>query len=474
VQKQYPLSATALQVSSIVALLTFAGPASAALVPLAVAPDRIQKAAPRAHPGAAASVPAPKVLEKGRYYIHATPVQGVRQPPADQSAHSGVTAAPDGDAPTPDTPSVSAITPLCPVLAINTTYTLSGTAAGGSYCYGFQITQRAKTQAFLTAQNASTNFSLTLIRHNDDDTLTVLGTSDQPGNANEGLVALTQPGLYYWLMAANASDGSPFNFGAIANTNADANELNDTPDLATTVPDRTVMTGSMDSAQDIDYFKFVAQNGQDLLLQFTDNYGQNEWAFQYYNGSAWTTLSANLPYTLAGLPAGYTLYVRVLPSATASVNPAHAYQLLIGTQVTSSDLINVFSNENLVRITTDPYLTTQFHNQLTWSIRLMDSNGNPVQGAQANFHWTIEGLPTQTASAISNALGVAGSTITYTSCAGNHLIDQVAPNGQRWQTTFDAGFWDIKVAGADPNNVGVGGAHYPTVSLGHICRQTLE
>src|SRR6185369_4229447 len=113
--------------------------------PLAVAPDRIQKAAPRAHPGAAASVPAPKVLEKGRYYIHATPVQGVRQPPADQSAHSGVTAAPDGDAPTPDTPSVSAITPLCPVLAINTTYTLSGTAAGGSYCYGFQITQRAKT-----------------------------------------------------------------------------------------------------------------------------------------------------------------------------------------------------------------------------------------------------------------------------------------------------------------------------------------
>jgi phage protein U len=474
VQKQYLWSATALQVSSILAFLAFAAPASAALVPLAVAPDRIQEMAPKTQSGAAVPVPAPKALEKDRYYIHATPVQGVRRAPADQPASSGETAATDGNALTADTASGSAITPLCTVLSINTTYTLSGTATGGSYCYGFQITQRAKTQVFLTGQNASTNFSLTLIRHNDDDTLTALGTSDQPGNANEVLTALTQPGLYYWLMTANASDGSAFNFGAIANTNADANEVNDAPDSATTVPDRTVMTGSMDSAQDIDYFKFVAQNGQDLLLQFTDSYGLNEWVFQYYNGSAWTSLSSNLPYTLAGLPAGYTLYVRVLPSASASVNPAHAYQLLIGTQVTSSDLVSVFSNENLVRITTVPYLTTQFHNQLTWSIRLMDSNGNPVQGAQANFRWRIEGLPMQTASAISNALGVAGNTITYTSCAGNHLIDQVAPNGQRWLTTFDAGEWDIKVTGADQNNVGVGGSNFPTVSLGHICRQTLE
>jgi hypothetical protein len=54
-------------------------------------------------------------------------------------------------------------------------------------------------------------------------TLTVVGTSDQPGNADEGIIALTEPGIYYWLMTANASDGSGFNFGSIVNTNTDAN-----------------------------------------------------------------------------------------------------------------------------------------------------------------------------------------------------------------------------------------------------------
>ncbi len=161
-----------------------------------------------------------KLRRLGRYYLEATPVAGAEQPStrADRVGRKSRTArTSDGvqEPPTrdqrrrrPPAMLLNTVTPLCTVLSINTSYSLSGTATGGSYCYGFQVTQRAKTQVFLTGQNANTNFALTLIRHNDDDTLTVLGTSDQAGNANESLLTLTQPGLYYWLMDANASDGS--------------------------------------------------------------------------------------------------------------------------------------------------------------------------------------------------------------------------------------------------------------------------
>lgn len=205
--------------------------------------------------------------EKTYYNFEAVPVRSYkpleRQPKVD--------AASETDTQIQSKIATSAITPLCTTLSTDTSYTLDGTTTGGSYCYHFEITQRAKTQVFLTGQNANTDFALTLVRHEEDDTLTSLGTSDQPGNADEGLLALTQPGNYYWLMDANASDGSAFQFGAIVNTAIDAHELNDAVSLSTTIPNnRTPMIGSMDSAQDIDYFNFVAENGQDLQIRLTD------------------------------------------------------------------------------------------------------------------------------------------------------------------------------------------------------------
>lgn len=64
-----------------------------------------------------------------------------------------------------------------------------------------------------------------------------------------------------------------------------------------------------------------------------------------------------------------------------AVNPDHEYELLVGTRITSSDSVNVGSNENLARIGLNgfnPYLTVQAHNELNWSIRVLDSNGDPA------------------------------------------------------------------------------------------------
>jgi hypothetical protein len=55
-------------------------------------------------------------------------------------------------------------------------------------------------------------------------------------------------------------------------------------------------------------------------------------------------------------------------------------------------------------------------------------------------------------------------------CNQSETIQQTAPNGQTWRTTFDRGQWNIAVDGT--NNAGVGGANFPSVSLGHICTQT--
>ncbi len=89
----------------------------------------------------------------------------------------------------------SATTPLCPTLNINTAYTLPDTETGGSYCYHFEVTQRAKAQVFLVGQSTNTDFALTLLRHEADDSLTVLGVSDTAGNADESVLALTSQAI---------------------------------------------------------------------------------------------------------------------------------------------------------------------------------------------------------------------------------------------------------------------------------------
>lgn len=372
---------------------------------------------------------------------------------------------------------MSSITPLCPTLSINTLYTLTGTTTGGSYCYHFQVTQRAKTQVFLIGQNANTDFALTLIRHEEDDTLTVLGTSDQTGNTDESLLALTQPGHYYWLMTANASDGSAFQFGALVNTAADAHELNDVPGLATVIPnDRTPMIGNMDSAQDVDYFQFVAQHGQDVFVRMDDTFGLGEWQLEYFTGTFWAPLNANVDYRFSDLPTPATLTLRILPNPSVALNTAHTYKLVVGSFVRSSDQVNVGTTENLARISlsdTNPPLVTQVHNELNWSIRVLDSKGNPVQGVQVDFIWGTNDIPTQVHSALSNAAGIASGTVNPPDCTGDFTIFHTS-GGQNWKTEFDVGAWSIAVPHTLPGEVGVGGENEPAVTLGHICRQTLQ
>ena len=259
------------------------------------------------------------------------------------------------------------------------------------------------------------------------------------------------------------------------NTAVDAHELNDAASLSTSIPDnRAPMVGSMDSAQDIDYFNFVAENGQDLQIRLMDNFGQNEWVIEYFTGTVWNTISANMLYNFGGLPTPFTLHVRISPNLAVAVNPAHDYELMVGARVTVSDTVDVESGENLVRISNfSPFLTDQVHNELDWSIRVLDSSGNPIEGAEVTFKYYTNDIPLTGNTAISNSSGIAGNIISLPDCTGLYSTTDYS-GGYTWLSEFNTGKWSIRVKDTDPNEVGVGGDNVPAVTLGHVCDQTIQ
>jgi hypothetical protein len=106
-------------------------------------------------------------------------------------------------------------------------------------------------------------------------------------------------------------------------------------------------------------------------------------------------------------------------------------------------------------------------------MRVLDSNGDPVEGAIVHFRYWTEDMGQQVDSAVSNSAGVAGNSVSLPNCTGDITVRHTT-GGNTWVTTFDVGFWDIKVDDTDPEEVGVGGENYPSVYLGHICNQTLQ
>jgi hypothetical protein len=99
----------------------------------------------------------------------------------------------------------------------------------------------------------------------------------------------------------------------------------------------------------------------------------------------------NTYYHVSGLAAPTTVYLRVSPNQSATVNPAHTYRLLMGSRVSTSSNVSVVPVGNIVRINVDPYLTTQTADELDWFITLFDSSHHPVPSAETDFRWLMEG-----------------------------------------------------------------------------------
>lgn len=386
----------------------------------------------------------------------------------------------------------STITPICPTLATGSLYTLSNPQSGEGICYHFEITQRSKTTALLVGQSTETNVNLSVLRHNPDDTFTVIGASANTGNQDEVVSALTEPGHYYWFMEVIDSDGSPFNFGAAVATNLDAYEFNDTEALATVLPDKQInISGNMDSIDDIDYYKFTVVRGQDISIMLSDTTLSDEFVFEI-NNNGWTPLATNNNYRLSNLQENQQISLRVRPNYALPANPANKYRLSVASIVASfsNDIISGEYNVNRIPYSSysQPYLTTQAYHKLTWSLVLRDSTGAPIEGAVAYFDFikdvTDQANTSTLYQAVSNSSGQISEQINFKNCypnvSGIQHTDYSAGYKNVWESDVEIGAWRIVIptnkgvnANGQIDTIGIGGGNVPYVYFGHICDQNL-
>ncbi|QTL35678.1 hypothetical protein [Pseudoalteromonas viridis] len=373
-----------------------------------------------------------------------------------------------------------------PTLQTNTAYPLAGASTGGSDCFHFEITNRSKAYAFVLGQNENTDVTLSLVRHNADDTLTFMGTSANNGNLNEMVSALTQPGHYYWLLQYEQADGSEFNFGVITSETIDSFESNDTVAASTQLPDQqNKFSANLDHMLDVDHYAFEAKRGQELLLKLDDLSNSGAFVLEHFESGTWSEVPSK-GKSITPTEAGEFHVVRVSPNPNLETIPANQYMLTFGSTVKSVSSININGENNVLRLPysamNDPYLTTQAYQKLNISFTLNDSTGHPVPGANAVFrlwrdYYNRTSENDERTFLSSDSEGKINKQLDIGRCSyGDYEVEHIERSlgyVNRWKSNFNIGAWQLVVPTSLGQATGVGGPNVEIVSLGHICKQRL-
>lgn len=384
------------------------------------------------------------------------------------------------DAPGAKNAAIAAFEPMFPTLDINTLYTISGVQAGEEFAYHFNLPQNARVQVQLVNQSAGTDMSLTLFRDDGQGNLSVVGSSDAAGNADEYLNGVLPAGDYYWYMVAKVASNSQFSFGVAVDSNIDAYEPNDTPQTAFALPDAlNKVTGNLDNPNDVDYFDFKALRGQSVSMYLGDDGKgtRNQWIFERFDGANWIVVPANSTSTYPSVAPGTVVKVRVRANPAVAQDPTAQYKLTLGSspRLNASDV----KGDNIVRVPVSVFpLATQTARTLNWTTQWSDSTGAPLLGVtpvlrvdkhfvDLNFRWVDYKATTDSA-------GKSSSSVNIGSCNGDFrtlITDSSTGVTYKWDTWFNEGGWRIELD--EFPGVGVGGNNVQYVSLGHICTQNI-
>lgn len=379
-----------------------------------------------------------------------------------------------------------AFTPLCQTLGINQMYTLEGVQAGNDVCYHFNVPRKARATVMLVGQSAATNMSLTLFQDDGQGNITSLGTSDNPGNADEVLAGMLPPGDYYWFMNATAADGAPFSFGVDINMAIDDFEPNDTFDTAYQLPDTlNYITGNSDTASDLDYFSFKALRGQKVGAYFdgVKESDRGQWIFERFDGTNWIVIDPKQKITWPSPTVNGVVNVRVRANPAASWNATARYKLSLGS--TPEVVSHSVQGDNVIRIPAsandfDPFMTTQAARTLSWGSTWADSTGQRLMGLtpylEVDKHVNRGSyIPVYTPyyGSVTGSSGAASGTVNLGNCSGEATVQYVAYDSgykNTWETNYNFGVWRLRIE--EYPDIGVGG---PTsyVSMAHICSQRL-
>ncbi|WP_300629857.1 hypothetical protein [Pseudomonas sp.] len=375
---------------------------------------------------------------------------------------------------------VAAFEPLFPTLDINTLYTVDAVQAGNEFAYHFNLPQNARVQVQLVNQSAGADMSLTLFQDDGQGNLSVVGSSDAAGNADEYLNGVLPAGDYYWYMVAKVADNAQFSFGVAADSNIDAFEPNDSAQTAFALPDSmNKVSGNLDNAGDVDYFDFKAVRGQSVSMYLAgdENGSRDQWIFDRFDGANWVTVPAGSTSTYPSVAPGTTVKVRVRANPAAVQDPSKYYQLSLG----SSPRLNASSvkGDNIVRVpVSEMPLATQTARLLNWSTQWSDSTGAPLLGVtpvlRVDNHFVDFNYRWVDYKATTNSAGVSEATANIGTCVGDYttvINDSSTGVPYKWRTTYNQGGWRIELA--EFPGVGVGGDNVQYVSLGHICDQDI-
>ena len=380
----------------------------------------------------------------------------------------------------PKSAAVAAFEPLFPTLDINTLYTIDGVGQGEEFAYHFNLPQNARIQVQLVNQSTGTDMSLTLFQDDGQGNLSVVGSSDAAGSADEYLDGVLPAGDYYWYMVAKVASNSQFSFGVAVDANIDAYEPNDTAQTAFVLPDSmNKVTGNLDSANDVDYFDFKAVRGQSVSMYLAgdENGSREQWIFDRFDGGNWVTVPAGSTSTYPSVTPGTSVKVRVRANPGVAQDPTKAYQLSLGStpRLNTSDV----KGDNIVRVPASIYwMATQAARTLTWSTNWSDSTGTPLLGVTpvlrvdkhfegADFNWTDFRATTDSS-------GTSKATASLGECFGENRVqfaDSSTGVSYNWDTTFNFGGWRIELD--EFPGVGVGGDNVSYVTFGHICTQDI-
>lgn len=370
--------------------------------------------------------------------------------------------------------------PLFQTLDINTLYTLSEVQTGQDFPYHFNLPQNGRALVQLVDQSAGADMSLSLFRDDGQGNLQLIGTSDNPGNADEYLSAVLPAGDYYWYMVANEANNAQFSFGVGVDFNIDAYEPNDTPQTSFVLPDAlNRVTGNIDNPHDVDYFAFQATRGQNVAMALSDDQKgvRDQWIFERLEGNNWVVVPAGNSMTLSGVTPGYVAQVRVRANPAVVQNPAAQYKLTLG----SAPNLKTFDvkGDNVVRVPgTIFWMATQAARTLTWTTNWADSTGAPLLGVtpvlRVDKHFTGTEFNWTDFKATTNSAGASLSSAALGSCFGEYRVeypDSSSGVKYNWATTFNFGGWRIELD--EFPGVGVGGDNVPYVTFGHICTQDI-
>ncbi|MBI6568389.1 hypothetical protein YA0745_29455 [Pseudomonas synxantha] len=374
---------------------------------------------------------------------------------------------------------IAEFTPLFPTLDINTLYTLTGVETGAQIAYHFNLPKNSRIQVQLLNQSAGTDMSLTLFHDDGQGNLTPLGTSDNPGSADEYLNGVLPAGDYYWFMVANTASNAQFSFGVAVDSNIDAYEPNDTEQTAFVLPDAlNQVAGNLDTVNDVDYFAFTSLRGQGVGMFLGDDEEgtRNQWIFERFDGTKWVVIPPQTTSTYPSLTPGYTVKVRVRANPDVALNPQAQYKLTLG----SAPRLNQHNvnGDNVVRIPSSiAQLATQAARSLSWSTQWSDSTGEPLRGVtpvlRVDKHFSGPYNFTNY-EARTGITGAASGNVDLGTCSGDYRVvypDSGSGQTYNWETWFNEGGWRLELK--EFPGVGVGGNIVQTVSMGHICSQRI-